>query len=66
MSEKQQPEQSELHDAYEAIVALVDGWTPLTSKDPDAWPVVASTAMILKPHLSAINAALAYKGRKTT
>ena len=58
--------QQDRADAYEAIVALADGFTPLTSEDPDAWPVVASTSMILGRHMRVINAALAYKGRKAT
>ena len=52
-----------LSPAYEAIAALVDGFTQLTKPGFDAWPVRLSTSMILKPHMCAIDAALAYKGR---
>jgi hypothetical protein len=52
-------------EAYEAILALIDGWTQITNPEPDAWPVRWSTSMILKPHLRVINAALAHKGRRT-
>jgi hypothetical protein len=55
--------QADRDASYRAIVALVEGWTRLTNDDKDAWPIRASTMMILDPHLTVIRAAFAYAGK---